>query len=96
MLNVKIPDGASNVSASKDTTVTVSTVKLTITLHQLQSIHVSQQTVPHTPHVSLDHMVVPLVNVSQVTLDLVVVTMVVMMPMSATTVLMVAQVMQNA
>ena len=96
MLNAKIQDGVSNASASRDTAVMVSIAKLITTSHQLQLTPVKLQTVLHMPHVSLDHMVVPLVNVNQVTLDLAVVIMVVTMLTSAITVPMVAQAMQDA
>jgi len=96
MLNAKIPDGVSNASASRDTAVMVSIVRLITMSHQLQLTHVKLQTVLHMPHVFMDHMVVPLVNVNQVTLDLAVVTMVVTMLTSATMELMVAQAMQDA
>ena len=96
MLNAKIQDGVSNASASRDTAVMVSIVKLITMSHQLQLTHVKLQTVLHMPHVFMDHMVVPLVNVNQVTLDLAVVIMVVTMLTSAITVPMVAQAMQDA
>ena len=95
MLNAKTPDGVSNASDSRDIAAMVSIAKLITTSHQLQLTHVPLQTVLHTPPVSLDHMVVPLVNVNQVTQDLALVTMVVMMLMNATTVLMVVQAMQD-
>ena len=95
MLNAKTLDGVSNASASRDIAVMVSIARLITMLHQLQLTHVPLQTVLHTPPVSLDHMVVPLVNVNQVTLDLALVTTVVMMLMNATTVLMVVQAMQD-
>ena len=95
MLNAKTPDGVSNASASRDIAVMVSIAKLITMSHQLQLILVPLLTVLHTPPVSPDHMAVPLVSVSLVTLDPAVAIMVVMMLMNATTVLMVAQAMQD-
>ena len=90
-LNAKTLDGALNASASRDIAVTVLIAKLTITSLQHPSIHALQQTVLLMLHASPVHMAEPHVNASQVTPDLVPVTTVVMMPMNATMVLMVAQ-----